>query len=384
VLLVAQVAISLVLLVGAGLFLRTLQNLRHVDVGFNPQNILLIRVNPSLTGYDGPRAIALLTQLLERLPSVPGVRAVALSQPALLAGSVNSTSIVIQARPADPKARNDINRLVVSANFFSTMEIPVLLGRGFTASDGEKAPKVALINEAAVRKYFAGTNPVGQRFGQSPETSGDIEIVGVVKDAKYNSVRDPAPPTMYVPYQQARPGSPMFEVRTAGPPSVAAGGLREAMRQVDPNLPVMDVSSQMEQIERRFAQERVFAQAYTLFGLLALVLASVGLFGLMSYNVARRTNEIGIRMALGAQGRDVLSLVMRESMSLVAIGVVAGLAIALAGGYLVKSLLFGLASTDGASIAGAVIVMVVVSAAAGYLPARRASKVDPLRALHYE
>ena len=383
-LLVIQVAISLVLLVGAGLFLRTLQNLRHVDVGFNPQNVTLFRINPSLNRYDGPRAIALLDQMLDRLSSVPGVRAASLSQPALLSGSVNSTSIYTQGRTYDRNDQPEINRLVVSPNFFSTMEIPVLLGRGFGPADGEEAPKVAMINEAAARKYFAGTNPIGQRFGSSPETTNQLEIVGIVRDTKYNSVRDAAPPTMYVPYRQARIGSPMFEIRTAGDPATVVSGLREAVRQMDPNLPMMDVSSQIEQVERRFAQERVFAQAYTLFGLLALVVASVGLFGLMSYSVSRRTNEIAIRMALGAQRVDVLRLVMRESMRLVAIGVLAGVAIAVAGGYFVRTLLYGLASTDPLSIAGAVVVMVAVSAIAGYLPARRASRVDPMTALHYE
>ena len=189
---------------------------------------------------------------------------------------------------------------------------------------------------------------------------------------------------MYVPYQQTRVGSPVFEVRTAGLPTSAAGAIREAVRQIDPNLPLMDVSTQIEQVELRFMQEKLFAQAYTLFGVLALLLAAMGLFGLMSYNVARRTNEIGIRMALGAQRHDVLTLVMRESMVLVGIGVVAGLAIALGAGHLVTTLLYGLPPTDLISIALATVVMVVVSGVAGYIPARRASRVDPMVALHYE
>jgi ABC-type antimicrobial peptide transport system permease subunit len=189
---------------------------------------------------------------------------------------------------------------------------------------------------------------------------------------------------MYVPYRQARLGSAVFELRTAALPTAAVGAVREAVRQIDPNLPVTNVSTQLEQIDERFAQERLFAQAYALFGALALVLASIGLFGLMSYSVSRRTNEIGIRMALGARRADVLRLVMRESMSLVAIGVVAGIVIAAVGSRLVATLLFEVPATDLATMSAAIGVMALVAAFAGYLPARRASRVDPMVALRYE
>ena len=383
-LLVAQVAISLVLLVGAGLFLRTLQNLRQVDVGFNAQNLVLFRVSPQLNRYDDQRTRALYDEMLDRLRTVPGVRATTMSNPALLSGSVNGTSIFVQGRVYGQDQHDGINRLVVSPTFFDTMEIPLLSGRGFTSRDDEKAPKVVVINDAAARKYFPGENPIGRRFGSSIEDSGQQEIVGVLRDVKYNSVRDTAPPTMYVPFRQARTGGMMVEVRTAGDPASTMGGIRDAVRRIDPNLPLMDMSTQMEQIERRFLQEKVFAQAYALFGGLAVLLAAIGLFGLMSYSVARRTNEIGIRMALGARRQDVLRLVMSESMMLVVTGVAIGLAIALAASRLVATLLFGLAATDILSIAVAVIVMLVVSSIAGYLPARRASRVDPMVALHCE
>jgi predicted permease len=385
-LLVVQIAISLVLIVGAGLFLRTLQNLRHVDVGFNPQNLLLFRVNPTLNQYDDQKRTALYRDMIDRLGAVPGVRAVAMSQPALLSGSVNSTSIFVQGRTysGDVRQSDSINRLVISSNFFEVMGIRLLSGRTFNDRDIQTAPKVVIINEAAARKYFADENPVGRRFGSSVETSGDQEIVGVAADVKYNSVRDPAPPTMFVPYQQGRPGNTMFEVRTAGGAASVTSAVRAAVRQIDPNLPIMDISTQIEQIERRFQQEKVFAQAYTLFGGLALLVASVGLFGLMSYNVARRTNEIGIRMALGAQRGDVLGLVMKESMTLVVVGVVLGLGAALAASRLVETLLFGLAPRDLSTMVAAVLMMIAVSAIAGYLPARRASRVDPMVALHYE
>jgi predicted permease len=385
-LLIIQVAISLVLLVGAGLFLQTLKNLRHVDVGFNPQNLLLFRVNPALNRYDEQRMTRLYADLLERLNTVPGARGVAMSQPALLSGSVNSTNFYVHGRTYTPGRVTDdsldVNRLVVSPNFFEVMGIPIVLGRGLTDRDDAKAPKVAVINEAAVRKFFpSGENPLGQRFGSSIETAGQIEIVGVLRDAKYDSVRDKAPATMYVPYRQTRLGNAVFEVRTAGAPAGVMGSMREVARQIDPNLPLTDVSTQIEQVERRFQQEKLFAQAYSLFGGIALLLAAIGLFGLMSYNVSRRTNEIGIRMALGAQRGQVLGLVMRESMVLVVIGVVAGLAIAIAAGRLVTTLLFGLPPRDPTTMIAAVAVMAAVSALAGYLPARRASRVDPMIAL---
>jgi predicted permease len=387
-LLVAQVAISLVLLVGAALFLRTLHNLRHVDVGFNPENVLLFRVSPQLNGYDEARIATLYRDLLARIGGVPGVRGVAMSQPALLTGSVNSTSIYIHGRAYAAESRerdsNSINRVVVSPSFLEVMGIPIVAGRGLTDRDNQTAPKVVVVNQAAVRQFFPDGNAIGQRFGSSLETTNQLEVVGVVRDAKYDSVRDPAPPTMYVPAAQTRFGNAVLEIRTAGAPASSATAVREAVRQVDPNLPTIDVSTQLEQIERRFAQEKVFATAYALFGAVAVVLAAVGLFGLMSYSVARRTNEIGIRMALGARSQDVVRLVLGESLTLVAAGVTIGVAIALAAGQLVAKLLFGLAPTDIYSTAGAVLLMLIVSVAAGYLPARRASRIDPMTALHAE
>lgn len=384
-LLVFQVAISLVLLIAAGLFLRTLQNLRNVDVGFNTRNLVLFRVSPLLNRYDDARTVALYQQMSDALRGIAGVRSVALSNVQLLSASVNSTGIFAQGRTYSQSQRGDpINRLVVSPGFFETMEMPLRVGRGFDDRDSQNAPKVVVINETAAHRYFANENPIGQHFGSSPEQASQFEVVGVLRDAKYDSVRDPVPPTMYVPYLQTRMPNAIFQVRTAGDPAGAVGAIRETVRKIDPNLPLMNVSTQVEQVEKRLQQERVFAQAYALFGALALVLASIGLFGLMSYSVARRTNEIGIRMALGAQRQDVVRLVMGESMILVIVGVGLGLAAAIAASRLVASLLFGLAPTDGATMAAAMLVLVAVSALAGYLPARRAAGVDPLVALHYE
>ena len=274
--------------------------------------------------------------------------------------------------------------MVTSSNFFETMEIPILLGRGFTAHDTDSSPKVAVINEAAAKKYFPNENPIGRHFGSSIETVNQLEVVGVLKDAKYNSVRDPAPPTMYVPYLQTRAASGVIEVRTASDPAGVTSGVREAVRQVDDALPMMDVSTQLEQVEKRFQEEKLFAQACTLFGGLAMLVAAIGLFGLMSYTVSRRTNEIGIRMALGAQRADVMRQVLRESMLLVAVGVAIGVAAAFGTGRFLSTMLFGLAPTDVVTIAAATLLMVAVSALAGFLPARRASRVDPMVALRYD
>jgi predicted permease len=297
---------------------------------------------------------------------------------------VNGGTFIVQGRPYTRGPHNDINRVRIAPNFFETMGIPLLNGRALTSRDGETAPKVAVINEAAARKFFRDESPLGRRFGGTPEDSGQIEVVGIVGDVKYNSVRDEAPPTMYVPYVQSPIGAMAFEIRTAGDPAGAIPAIREAVRQVDPTVPLTDISTQVDQIERRFSQERVLARAYTLFGGLALLVASIGVFGLMSYSVARRTNEVGIRMALGAQREDVVRLVMGESMMLVAAGVAIGLGGAIAAGRTVSSLLFGLAPTDPLAMAGAITVMVLVSALAGYLPARRASRIDPMVALRCE
>ena len=232
------------------------------------------------------------------------------------------------------RERDDINRVVVAPNYFATMGIPVVAGRGFTERDDRRAPQVAIINEAAANKFFPGENPVGRRFGDSPEDSGEIEIVGVLRDVRYNSLREPPPPTLYLPHLQSNPEDLVFTVRTAGDPASVLSALRAAVSAADPNIPILRVETQMSTIEQRFAQEKVLAQAYTLFGGIALFVAAIGLFGLMSYNVSRRTREIGIRMAMGAQRKEVLGLVLRESMLLVVVGIAIGIAASLAAGRL--------------------------------------------------
>ena len=383
-LVIAQVAISLILLVGAGLFLRTLHNLRQVDVGFNPRNVLLFRVNPTLNRYDSRKASALYDQIGESLRAIGGVRSVSWSNTSLMSGGGFTGGFFVQGRTYPRGQRDVISSVSVSPTFFETMEIPLVAGRGITERDRLGARRVAVINEAAARKYLPNESPIGRYFGGTLEGSGSVEIVGVLRDAKYNGVRDAAVPTRYTPFAQGFQGTGTFEVRTAGDPLTTLGAVRDTVRKVDPTLPLTNVRTQLEELEGRFLQEKVFARAYTLFGGLALLVASIGLFGVMSYSVARRTNEIGIRMTLGARTRDVTSLVMRESLVLVAAGVAIGVGAAIAAGRLVASLLFGLTPTDPLAMAGAIVVMLLVSALAAYLPARRASKVDPMVALRCE
>ncbi len=388
VLLVAQIAISLVLLIGAGLFLRTLQNLRNVDVGFNTHNLALFNVNPRLNGYDAARINTFYRDTADALRSVPGVKAVSWSASAFLSGNTSTSDMFIQGRP--PQGKNGLEEwvMVVTPEFFDTLQIPLVRGRNLDSRDLQpKAAQVVVINETLARQYFPNEDPIGKRFGGSAEHPDETEIVGIVRDTKYSSLRDAAPPTAYHPFaaQATRPAT--FEVRTAGDATAAMSSIREAVHRVDPNVPVTRMTTQVDQVENRFSQERLFAMAYALFGGLALILAAIGLFGLMSYNVSRRTSEIGIRMALGAQRGQVVGMVLGESVVMVGVGIAIGLGLALAAGKFIttmSTLLFGLAPWDVATAATAIVTMVVVAALAGYLPAHRASRVDPLTALRYE
>ena len=383
-LVVVQVSVSLVLMIGAALFVRTLTNLEAVDVGFNRENLLLFRVDPRLSGYESAQIPDLYRRMTERIEAVPGVRSATLSRHPLLSGSARNSNITVlgEANQSDESVYSN----TVAANFLETMEMPLLLGRGLTAHDDARAPKVAVVNQAMARKYFGETNPIGRRFGFGgrPENAGQIEIVGVVRDAKYTGLREDIPPTAYTPYLQDAPGQMNFEVRTAANAATMAASIRDAVREVDSNVPLFNVKTQTQQAAESLSTERLFATLSGFFGVLAMLLACVGLYGVMSYGVTRRTNEIGIRMALGATAPRVLSMVMRETMLVVGIGVAIGLGTAVAVTRLIATMLYGLAPTDRVTIIVAVVLMVAVAAIAGYIPARRASRVDPMIALRYE
>jgi predicted permease len=376
---------SLLLLVTAGLFVRTLGNLKGVDAGFNRQSLLLFRIDPRLSGYEGSQIATLYGSILDRIRAIPSVRSATLSRHPLLSGSRRTSGIALQGRSMPAGVTNLVFVNLVEASFLETMEIPLVMGRGLSPRDDERAPKVAVVNQTMAQKFFPGLNPVGQRFGfGGPESSGEVEIVGVARDAKYADLRNETPPTIYAPYFQEPPGQANFEVRVAGEPSTMAPAVREAVREIDQDLPLFNVKTQIVQIEELLSQESLFARLSSFFGLVALVLACIGLYGVMSYAVARRTNEIGIRMALGAGQRDVVGMVMKESMIPVGIGLAIGLLAALGITRFIASMLFGLEANDPATISLAVLTMVAVSALAGYLPAKRASRVNPIEALRCE
>jgi predicted permease len=379
-LLVVQVALSLVLLIGAGLFLRTLRNLRGVDVGFSTRNLILFGVNPTANQYDQARTAALFQNILQRLEGIPGVRSAALSSTALLMGD-NSTS-----RFAVEGLNDRVTSYVLSIHnrYFDTIDIPLKLGRDFTSADNQSAPRVAIINEEFARRFFPNMNPLGKHVesGAAPNNI-QAEIVGVVADARFATLRDNPPPTVYMPHLQ-RPTSRYFAVRTHSDAVALVPAVRDVMHDIDPNLPLQFISTQTETMDELLTLETTFAVSSTLFSLLALLISMIGLFGLMSYTVARRTKEIGIRMALGAQRGAVLRSVIRETLSLVAGGVLIGVVAASWLARFVASQLFGLKPNDSTTIVLAVLVMTVVATIAGYLPARRASRVDPMTALRHE
>jgi predicted permease len=389
-LVVSQVALSLLLLIGAGLFVRTLSNLHNVNFGFNAENLLLFRVDPRLSGYKKEQIATLYEQMLERVEAVPGVAGATVSRHPLLSGSAAIDMAFVDGKPAPapPKSAREMTWMQrVRFNFLDTMEIPIVSGRSLLPGDDERAPRVAVINQTMARKHFGDENPIGKRFGfDSPAHSRDIEIVGVARDAKYSSIRMEVPNTVYLPYLQDPRGLGQmnFEIRTTADPTLLAVSIREAVRQVDPSLPIFSVQTQTQQAESMLTSERLFATLSAFFGLLALLLATIGLYGVMSYGVARRTNEIGIRMALGARASQVVGLIFRETMLLVFTGVTIGVGAAIATTRWVESMLFGLTPNDPLTIVLGVLLMICVSAAAGYLPARRASRVDPLTALRHE
>lgn len=391
-LIVAQVAMSLLLLVGAGLLLRTLVNLQKVDAGFNQQNLLLFTLDPGLIGYKGDRLTNLYKQASERIEALPGVQSVTFSRVPLLAQSMSSRSVFLPGATTSPDGEiQSENTYIhqVRENFLEAMEIPLLSGRRFSTQDDEKAPKVAIVNQAFAREYFGDENPVGKRISFDSKKPGEIEIIGLTRDAKYTRQREEVPPTAYLPWTQElrSVSSVTFEVRTTGDPNTAISAMRQAISEVDANLPLNNIKTQVEQAEQTLSQERLFAKLLTLFGLLAQQLASIGLYGVMAYGVSQRTREIGIRMALGAKQSDVLKMIIRQGMVLTMIGIVLGMA----GAYILTKylqsltdMLYGVKATDLLTFSVIAILLTVVALIACYIPARRAARVDPMEALRYE
>jgi len=379
-LVVSQIAISLFLLVGAGLFVRTLSNLYSIALGFNDERVLLVTVNAAQAGYRNDALVRFYEGLQSRLSTIPGVRNVSSSNFALVSGAVSSTSVRV---PGQSDRNPGSFFLSVGPGFFTTMQIPILFGREVDERDVRRGASVAVVNEVFAKTYFANHNPIGQRFVLSVSTPVDLEIIGVSKTARYNSLKGDTPPVVYIPYSlKMRPLAQMtYELRAAGDPLALAAAVRHVLQQADSRVPVSDISTQTARIDQTISQERTFATLCTCFAVLAVLIACVGLYGTMAYSVARRTNEFGIRMALGAARRRLVWMVLRQVVVMATVGLGIGLCGALAVSHVVEGFLFQMKPNDPLALLVAPLILLAAVLLAGYGPARRASRVDPWTAL---
>ena len=390
-LVIAQVSVSLVLLMGAGLFLRTIANLREVDLGFSPRQLLVLDVNPQRAGYQGDRAIALTRRLLDRINGLPGVTSVSLAENGLLMGRDSSTNLMHpEGFVAGPEGFPRMQWDVVGPRYFATIGAPLVAGREFDERDSVGAPNVVAINEDAARVFFADANPIGRRLvwgtgGQS------LEIVAVIRNVKHTGPRDGTQLRFYLPYLQlasVRPNwvlaSIRFLVRTGADPTTVAPGLRQLIVAEDPRLSAASLDSGTDLVGRALVRERMVTILLVAFGVLAVGLACLGLYGLIAYHVVQRTSEIGIRMALGAQRGDVVWVIVRRAVMWIAAGIALGVPLAISASGVARTLLFGLSATDPGTLVGAAVVLAAVGVMAAYIPAHRASRVDPLVALRTE
>ncbi len=393
VLVVAQVALSLLLIVAAGLFVRTLVNLVRQDLGFDRRNVVLVRIAPQIAGYKPEQLESLYQRIRERVTATPRVLECGLSLYTPLTGENWSGNAAIGHYTPEQNKNVGAAWNRVSAGYFESMGIPVLMGRGIGPQDLAAAPDVAVINQTFARRYFPNENPVGQRFGWTDSAKTALEIVGVVKDTSHDYLRDETPPMFFLPLTQKSGMSDEdrvdayaqnLVVRFDGKPTAASDAVRRALRTADPGLPVIDVTTLDEQVSASMNGEQLIGGLASFFGLLALVLACVGLYGLMAHAVTRRTNEIGIRVALGAGRGGVLWMVLREALTLAACGLVLGLPLALAATRIARTQLYGVTPYDPLSFAGAMLLLAIVTIVAGLIPARRAAQVDPMVALRYE
>jgi putative ABC transport system permease protein len=390
ILVVAQIALSVLLLAAAGLFARSLYNLRTLDPGFKLDRLLTFSIDPTLSNYSQERTVQFAERLQEALLGTPGVTGVTASEVPALTDSTWSMTVRIDGYT--PKEGEDMNPSVdgVGPRYFSTMGIPLMAGREFSDTDTAKAPKVAIINETMAKKYWPGSSPIGRRLGIGRDNQTGIEIVGVVTDSKHATLREEIPRFVYLPYTQDDSLNALtFYVRTGAAPGTMVSAIRSVVRRLDPALPVYDVKTMEVQARESLFVERIMAGLSVAFGVLATLLAAIGLYGVMSYAVARRTREIGIRMALGAERSTVLRLVLGEVAMLAMVGIVCGLAgtgalLKVMGSQLAERMLFGLSPADPVTIAGSTLTLALVAMFAGLVPARRATAIDPMRALRSE
>lgn len=380
-LMIAQIALSLLLLVCTGLLVRSLRNLQHVDAGFDRRGLAAFTLNFSAAGLTPAQIADATSRVQSSLAARPGVQGVSFSRIPLLARSRSTSAVVLPGvTPPNGAEALDAHFNAVSANFFAMTRLPVLHGRSFTDADGPTAAKVAVVNEAFVRHYLAGESPVGRRY-HTPLGKTEVEIVGVVADAKYADLRSPVPPTVYLPLAQRESGSIHFLVRGAVAPEALFRDIRQTVREIAPDVPVVELRTMEQQIDRLHEQEILFARLSGAFGVLTLALSCVGLYGLMSYAVTRRRGEIGVRMALGALPGDVLRLFLTESFALVVIGLVFGSFAAWGTAHLLSSMLFGLTMADPFTYGAAAALLLAVALLAAAVPAWRAARVDPTEAL---
>ncbi len=386
-LVVTQVALSLLLLIGAGLFLQSLRNLKILNPGFDVRNLVAFDVDPTYSRYDPKWTTDYYRRLHEKLSNLPGIESNAFAVVPVLEDNEWDNWVTIEGYTPKQDERPDPHMQYCSPGFFKTLKIPVLLGRDFTERDVTGAPKVGIVNEKFVKRYFGDAEPLGRHIGMGidPGTKTDIEIVGVVGDTKYESMREEVPFELYIPTDQKSfaTGGTMY-VRGEGDPARLFNAMRAAVREVDANVPVYDMRTLEHTVEVSLLTERLLAALSTVFGCLATLLAALGLYGVMAFMVARRTREIGIRVALGAGRGSVVWMVMGETLALAGVGVVIGLAGAIAVTRLIQAQLFGVQPSDSITMAAAALGIATVSALAGYIPARRATGIDPMRALRWE
>jgi predicted permease len=383
-----QVALSLLVLFVAGLLVRSLQNIRNIDLGYNREHLLLVSTDPLAAGYSKSRVTSFANELAAQLSSLPGVSAVTSSKNGLFSGSESGNSIKVEGYTSKDDADLQAAFDQVAPNYFSVVGIPLLLGRDIGPQDTETSSKVAVINETMARFYFGQTNPIGRKFIiKDPEAKGGpVEIVGVARDARDHQLKGNVQRRFYIPV--AQPLGTMaginFEVKTVGNPVAVADAVRKQIKNFDANVPINNVRALNELTDRSISDQILIARLSSVFAGLALLLAAIGLYGILSYSVAGRTREIGVRMALGAQRGSVLSMVLREAGKLVLLGIVIGIPAAMLASRLFSSMLFGLKATDPLSMVLVVIVLLAITLLASYIPARRATKVDPMIALRYE
>ncbi|HKW57819.1 MAG TPA: ABC transporter permease [Candidatus Acidoferrum sp.] len=385
VLMVAQIGVTLVVLVAAGLFVRTLSNLQSIALGFNRENVLTFHLDARKAGHTDPEIAAFYNGLRSELSALPGVRGASLSRDPLIGNGTSGTTVMV-AGSSEAK-RTDI--LPVGADFFSTMQIPILWGRGVEERDQGGTAPVAVVNEKFVKEYFAGKNPVGQTLTwENPMTKiHGVEIVGVSGNWHFGQAQRELTPIVYVPFSQSsyvETGEMFYELRTAGNPLGYVNAVREIVRRADARVPVSDVVTERAAIDRSMSQEILLARLCTAFGVLALVIACVGLYGTVAYNVARRTNEVGIRMALGAQRAGIVWMVLCDVLLVAGIGLAISVPAVLATSKFVEAFLFAMKPNDPAVLAAAVAILVSSAVVAGYVPARKASRIDPVEALRHE